>query len=160
VPENADLDTKIVEFLRLDGTLTNANISERLGVSEATIRRRRQRLEDEGYIRIIASANPIKLGYKIVAIIGVQAVKSKVLTVEAQLRALPQIHFLGLTTGHYDLMLEAWLRSNDEVVQFTTEALGRIDGILRTDIFQFLRLTKYYGWSGDLHEAGNGAEAT
>jgi Lrp/AsnC family transcriptional regulator for asnA, asnC and gidA len=160
VPENADLDTKIVEFLRLDGTLTNANISERLGVSEATIRRRRQRLEDEGYIRIIASANPIKLGYKIVAIIGVQAVKSKVLTVEAQLRALPQIHFLGLTTGHYDLMLEAWLRSNDEVVQFTTEALGRIDGILRTDIFQFLRLTKYYGWSGDLHEAGNGTEAT
>jgi Lrp/AsnC family transcriptional regulator for asnA, asnC and gidA len=160
VPENADLDTKIVEFLRLDGTLTNANISERLGVSEATIRRRRQRLEDEGYIRIIASANPIKLGYKIVAIIGVQAVKSKVLTVEAQLRALPQIRFLGLTTGHYDLMLEAWLRSNDEVVQFTTEALGRIDGILRTDIFQFLRLTKYYGWSGDLHEAGNGAEAT
>ena len=160
MPENADLDTKIVEFLRLDGTLTNANISERLGVSEATIRRRRQRLEDEGYIRIIASANPIKLGYKIVAIIGVQAVKSKVLTVEAQLRALPQIRFLGLTTGHYDLMLEAWLRSNDEVVQFTTEALGRIDGILRTDIFQFLRLTKYYGWSGDLHEAGNGAEAT
>jgi Lrp/AsnC family transcriptional regulator for asnA, asnC and gidA len=160
VPENADLDTKIVEFLRLDGTLTNANISERLGVSEATIRRRRQRLEDEGYIRIIASANPIKLGYKIVAIIGVQAVKSKVLTVEAQLRALPQIRFLGLTTGHYDLMLEAWLRSNDEVVQFTTEALGRIDGILRTDIFQFLRLTKYYGWSGDLHEAGNGTEAT
>jgi Lrp/AsnC family transcriptional regulator, regulator for asnA, asnC and gidA len=160
VSENADIDARIVEFLRLDGTLTNATISERLGVSEATIRRRRQRLEDEGYIRIIASANPIKLGYKIVAIIGVQAIKSKVLTVEAQLRPLPQIHFLGLTTGHYDLMLEAWLRSNDEVVQFTTEALGRIDGILRTDIFQFLRLTKYYGWSGDLHEAGDGAEAT
>ena len=158
--DNEDIDEKIVEFLRRDGTLTNAAICEKLGVSEATIRRRRQRLEEEGFIRIIASANPIKLGFKIVAIIGVQAIKSKVLAVEAQLRPLPQIHFLGLTTGHYDIMLEAWLRSNDEVVQFTTEALGSIDGILRTDIFQFLRLTKYYGWSGDLHEAGNGSEAT
>jgi Lrp/AsnC family transcriptional regulator, regulator for asnA, asnC and gidA len=158
--DNGDIDRQIVEFLRRDGTLTNAAICEKLGVSEATVRRRRQRLEEEGYIRIIASANPIKLGYKIVAIIGVQAIKSKVLSVESQLRSLPEVHFLGLTTGHYDIMLEAWLRSNDEVVQFTTEALGRIDGILRTDIFQFLRLTKYYGWSGDLHEAGNETEAS
>jgi Lrp/AsnC family transcriptional regulator for asnA, asnC and gidA len=160
MPENQDIDLQIVDFLRRDGTLTNGAICEKLGISEATVRRRRQRLEDEGYIRIIASANPIRLGFKIVAIIGVQAIKSKVLTVEAQLRALPEIHFLGLTTGHYDIMLEAWLRSNDEVVKFTTEALGNIDGILRTDIFQFLRLTKYYGWSGDLHEAGNSSEAT
>jgi len=160
MPESEDIDLQIVDFLRRDGTLTNGAICEKLGVSEATIRRRRQRLEDEGYIRIIASANPIRLGFKFVAIIGVQAIKSKVLAVEAQLRALSEIHFLGLTTGHYDIMLEAWLRSNDEVVQFTTEALGNIDGILRTDIFQFLRLTKYYGWSGDLHEAGNSSEAT
>ena len=59
MPENEDIDLQIVEFLRRDGTLTNAAISEKLGVSEATIRRRRQRLEDEGYIRIIASANPM-----------------------------------------------------------------------------------------------------
>lgn len=144
------IDLRIAEILQSDASLTNFAISEQLHVSEATIRRRRVRLEQEGYIRIVCSADPTKLGYKVAVIIGVQAIKSRVLDVEKELRALPEVHFLGLTTGQYDLMLEAWLRSNSELIRFTTSTLGKIQGILRTDIFQFLRLSKYHGFTGGL----------
>jgi Lrp/AsnC family transcriptional regulator for asnA, asnC and gidA len=99
--------------------------------------------------------NPIKLGFNFVTIIGVHAVANRITAVEAALEVLPQVHFLGLTTGGYDLMLEAWLRSLEDLVRFTTETLAGIDGIIRTDVFQFIRLSKYYGWSGILHGMEN-----
>ena len=146
----ADIDLHIIRLLLADGSLTNAAIAARLQTSEATVRRRRNRLEQEGYIRLVGSVNPVKLGFNSVAIIGVQAVASRIAAIEQALQKLPEVHLLGLTTGGYDLMLEAWLRSNEDLVRFTTESLARIEGIVRTDVFQFLKLSKFYGWSGAL----------
>jgi Lrp/AsnC family transcriptional regulator, regulator for asnA, asnC and gidA len=149
-----DIDLRIIRLLLADGSLTNAAIAKELHTSEPTVRRRRNRLEQEGYIRLVGAVNPIKLGFSLVAIIGIHALASRIAAVEEALKKLPEIHFLGLTTGGYDLMLEAWLRSPEDVVRFTTESLARIDGIVRTDVFQFLRLSKYYGWSGSLPGLG------
>lgn len=146
----ADIDLRIIRLLLANGSLTNAAIASKLQTSEATVRRRRNRLEQEGYIRLVGSVNPIKLGFNSVAIIGVQAIASHVAAVEQALQQLPEVHLLGLSTGGYDLMLEAWLRSSEDLVRFTTESLARIEGIVRTDVFQFLKLSKYYGWSGSL----------
>lgn len=146
----ADIDLRIIRLLLADGSLTNAAIASKLQTSEATVRRRRARLEQEGYIRLVGSVNPIKLGFNCVAIIGVQAVASRIAAVEQALQQLPEIHLLGLSTGGYDLMLEAWLRSSEDLVRFSTESLARIEGIVRTDVFQFLKLSKFYGWSGSL----------
>jgi Lrp/AsnC family transcriptional regulator for asnA, asnC and gidA len=146
----AETDLRIIRLLLADGALTNAAIAARLQTSEATVRRRRNRLEQEGYIRLVGSVNPIKLGFNCVAVIGVQAVANRIAAIEQALQKLPEIHLLGLSSGGYDLMLEAWLRSNEDLVRFTTESLARIDGIVRTDVFQFLKLSKFYGWSGTL----------
>jgi Lrp/AsnC family transcriptional regulator for asnA, asnC and gidA len=146
----AEIDLRIIRLLLANGALTNAAIASKLQTSEATVRRRRNRLEQEGYIRLVGSVNPIKLGFNSVAIIGVQAVASRVATVEQALQKLPEVHLLGLSSGGYDLMLEAWLRSSEDLARFTTESLARIEGIVRTDVFQFLKLSKYYGWSGSL----------
>jgi Lrp/AsnC family transcriptional regulator for asnA, asnC and gidA len=144
----ADIDLRIIRLLLADGSLTNASIASRLQTSEATVRRRRNRLEQQGYIRLVGSVNPVKLGFNSVAIIGVQALASRITAVEQALQKLPEVHLLGLSSGGYDLMLEAWLRSNEDLVRFTTESLGRVEGIVRTDVFQFLKLSKFYGWSG------------
>src|SRR3984957_7271175 len=146
----AEVDLRIIRLLLADGSLTNTAIAEQLQTSEPTVRRRRTKLEQDGFIRLVGAANPIKLGFSFVAIIGVQALASRITAVEAALEKLPEIHLLGLTTGGYDLMIEAWLRSPEDVVRFTTQSLAGIDGIVRTDVFQFLRLSKYYGWSGSL----------
>jgi Lrp/AsnC family transcriptional regulator, regulator for asnA, asnC and gidA len=110
-------------------------------------------------IPIVGSANPLALGYGTVAIIGVQTENAKLVTVERALKQLPEVHFLGLSTGIYDLMLEVWLRTNEDVVRFKMVELAKIDGILRLDIFQFVKLSKYYAWTGGLSDTAVSEDA-
>jgi len=147
------IDEDIVRLLQRDGTMSNLEIAKKLKTSEATIRRRRLRLERENVIRIVGSANPLALGYSTVAIIGVQTENAKIAAVEKALKQLPEVHFLGLSTGIYDLMMEVWLRTNEDVVRFKMVELAKIDGIVRLDIFQFVKLSKYYAWTGGLSDS-------
>ena len=141
------IDHRIVELLQNDGTLTNVALADLLDVSEATVRRRRARLEEEDVIRVVAVADPFKLGFAIMAIIGVQTQRSRLADVESALKRMPQVRFLGVTLGAYDLMLEAWFRTNDDLLAFVTETLAQIEGITRTESFQIMRLSKYtYDW--------------
>jgi Lrp/AsnC family transcriptional regulator for asnA, asnC and gidA len=141
------IDKKIVAFLQDDGTLTNAEIALRLGTSEATIRRRRSRLQDDDIIRIVAVADPFKLGFEVIAIIGVQTQSGHLGHVEQALKEMPEVRFLGVTLGTYDLILEAWFRSNDELLRFITVTLAGFEGVQRTESFQIMRLSKYtYDW--------------
>lgn len=151
--EIVGIDADIVEFLQRDATAANAAIAAKLGVSEATVRRRKAKLEEEGYIRIVGAINMQKLGLGTVAIIGLQAGPDKVAAIENQVKKLPEVLFLGPTTGPYDLMLEAWFHSPEELADFRSRKLAAIAGITKADVFTFLRLSKYYGWSGGLHEA-------
>ena len=142
-----ETDRRIVELLQNDGSLSNVALGHLLNISEATVRRRRSRLEEEDVIRIVAVADPFKLGFAIMAIIGVQTQRTKLADVEQALKQMPQVRFLGVTLGAYDLMLEAWFRTNNELLTFVTETLAHIDGITRTESFQIMRLSKYtYDW--------------
>lgn len=143
------MDEEIIEYLLQNGPVTNLTIAEALKTSEATVRRRRTRLEKQGIIRFVCAADPAKLGFHAAAIIGIEARANRITAIEAELKKIDDIQFLGLTTGGYDLMLEVWLRSaNDDIVKFTTETLGMIDGVVRMDVFVMTRLSKYSGWSG------------
>jgi Lrp/AsnC family transcriptional regulator for asnA, asnC and gidA len=141
------IDQKIIAFLQDDGTLTNAEIAEQIDTSEATVRRRRARLQAEDVIRVVAVADPFKLSFNIMSIIGIQVQSGHITQVERALKDLPEVRFLGVTLGAYDLMLEAWFKTNEELLQFITVTLAAIEGIQRTESFQILRLSKYtYDW--------------
>jgi Lrp/AsnC family transcriptional regulator for asnA, asnC and gidA len=141
------IDRSIVELLQEDGNLPNVEIARRLEISETTVRRRRAQLHEDDVIRVVAVANPFKLGFNIVTIIGVQTQKNRLSSVEETLREMPQVRFLGVTLGAYDLMLEAWFQSTDELLRFVTVDLATIEGITRTESFQIMRLSKYtYDW--------------
>jgi Lrp/AsnC family transcriptional regulator, regulator for asnA, asnC and gidA len=141
------LDLNIIKYLQDDGNLTNTEIAVRLGISEATVRRRRAQLQEDDVIRVVAVANPFKLGFRIMTIIGIQVEQSVLREVEQSLVGLPDVRFLGITLGEYDLMLEAWFKSNDDLLHFVTFTLTQIPGIKRTESFQILHLSKYtYDW--------------
>lgn len=143
------LDESIIEYLLLHGPVSNLVIAEALDTSEATVRRRRTRLEKQGIIQFVCAADPTRLGFQAAAIIGIQAQANRIIAIEAELKKIDDIQFLGLTTGRYDLMMEVWLRSaNEDIVKFTTETLAKIDGVIRMDVFVMTRLSKYSGWSG------------
>lgn len=151
--EIVGIDADIVEILQHDGSATNAAIAARLGVSEATVRRRKAKLEEEGYVRIVGAINMHKLGLRTVAIMGLHVAPDQLAAVENRVKKLPEVLFLGPTTGPYDLMLECWFHTADELASFRSMKLGSIPGIQKADVFTFLRLSKYYGWSGGLYEA-------
>lgn len=148
-----ETDSSIMGLLQRDGNLTNLSMAETLGISEATIRRRRARLEAEGFIRIAATVNHMKLGYQSAAIVGIQVQTSQLSEIEEKLKAISQVYFLGITSGQYDFLLEVWLKSNADFVDFKQNKLGKIDGIIRVDIFNFLKVSKTFGWSGGLVES-------
>lgn len=142
-----EISKKIIELLQEDGTMTNASLGRVLGISEASVRRRRLKLQEADVIRIAAVADPFKLGFEIMAIIGIQIERNRLHHVEEELVAMPEVRFLGVTLGTYDIMLEAWFGSRDEFLKFVTEDLAKIDGIQRTESFQIMRLSKYtYDW--------------
>jgi len=146
-----NLDRKIIEQLQNDGTQSNVSIAAQLNTSEATVRRRREKLEKNDIIRVVAVANPFKLGIEIMAIIGIQTQQNKATSVEEALIEMPQVRFLGMTLGTYDLMLEAWFMTTDDLLAFVTDTLAQIDGITRTESFQIMRLSKYtYDWGTPL----------
>jgi Lrp/AsnC family transcriptional regulator for asnA, asnC and gidA len=142
-----EYDRRILEILQDDGTLSNIEIANVLGISEATVRRRRAQLQENDVMRVVAVANPFKLGFKVMTIIGIQVEQSKLREVERALVARPEVRFLGLTLGEYDLLLEAWFRSNEELLHFVTVVLAQMQGISRTESFQVMHLAKYtYDW--------------
>ena len=146
-PSLDELDRRIITLLLEEPQSTNGEIARRLHSSASTIRRRRQRLTDEGIIRESIVADPFALGYTMMALIGIQIRQDRMQSIADQLKDLPQLRFIGLTLGRYDMLAEAWFRSNDELLEFLQESLGKIDGVQRTETLQVLRFLKYaYDW--------------
>jgi Lrp/AsnC family transcriptional regulator for asnA, asnC and gidA len=142
-----EIDLKIVELLQEEGRLSHSEIARRIGVSEATVRRRLAWLEQEDIIRIVAVANPFKLGFQIIAIIGLHVERSRLREIERALITYPEVRFLGVTIGGYDMIFEAWFHTNEELLEFLSDTLGKLEGIQRSESYQILRLSKYtYDW--------------
>lgn len=142
-----DIDRKIIEHLQSDSLATNGEIGEKIGVSTATVRRRRLRLQEEDIIRVITSINPFNLGYKVIFIMGVQVVPGKLKEAESMLKQIPGVRFMGITFGRYDLILEAWFKSGEELVKFVSETIPESGVVARTETFQIVKLSKYsYDW--------------
>jgi Lrp/AsnC family transcriptional regulator for asnA, asnC and gidA len=141
------LDTRIVTLLQKNARVTNADISKQVGVSEATVRRRIEKLLDKEVIRIQAVADPFKLGYAVIVIIGLWVDKGHLEDAEKYVCSLPEVRFVGMTMGSYDIMMEAWFRSRRELVQFVTQTLAAVPGIGRSEAFEVIKLSKYtYDW--------------
>jgi Lrp/AsnC family transcriptional regulator for asnA, asnC and gidA len=135
-------DRAIISFLQENSRITNTEIAKRLGVSEGTIRNRMRKLIDNDVIRNIAVINPDTLGYEIHVIIGIDVDYTKVKKVAEQLKDKEPIHFLGYSSGRYDMMAIAFFRNAEQQLAFYTEELAAIDGIVRFESFTVLKMLK------------------
>ncbi|OGO66354.1 MAG: hypothetical protein A2Z45_05765 [Chloroflexi bacterium RBG_19FT_COMBO_55_16] len=142
-----ELDRKLISLLLANPDETNKALAQVLHASESTIRRRRQSLFDTGILRSTVVADPFRLGYTIMALIGMQIEHRFLNSIVKALLDLPGLRFIGLTLGRYDILTEAWFKSNEELLNFVTDVLGQIPGIQRTETLQVLKLVKYgYDW--------------
>lgn len=141
-----ELDQKIIGVLRRDGRLANTEIGRYLGVSEATVRNRIRRLIDADIIEIAANVNLTRLGYERDVYIGFYCYPGKVMDVAQQLVALQEIRYVAHVTGRYDILAVASIKTQEELVGFLTDSLGKIQGLQRFETMHLLQVPKrdYY----------------
>ncbi len=130
-----DTDAKIISILRKDAKISNAAIARQIGVSDETVRRRLHRLVQEGFVRIEAIVDPAKMGYRLEALIGVEASPDMVNEVADELAKLEEVNLVTITTGSFNIFFSITLRSTSEVLEFLSTKVRPISGVGRVEVF-------------------------
>lgn len=145
------LDSRIIELLQKDGRLPNTEIAGRLGISEATVRSRLERLLRERFIQIVAVGDPFKLQFGAVGIIKIRFETRKVNHVIRELEKIPEIWYIAITTGPSDMDVEFNVRTLEDIHTLIFEKVSKIDGIIATETSVVLRFAKRrYDWGTGL----------
>ena len=141
------IDCEMIQLLQKDGRLSNTEIAKKIGISEATVRTRLNRLIEEEYIQIVAVSNPIKLGFEIVGILRIYADVKKMDHIIKELKKLRALWFIVHTTGGTGIDAEFVVKSLDELNELIFEKIYKIDGILRTETSLITKYIKrHYDW--------------
>jgi len=146
------LDRQIIELLREDGRRSNVEIARELGVSEGTVRKRVERLIREGAVRVSAVVDPRSLGYAVRALILLNMELPRVDAAARLLSQFSEVMAVYVITGGYDLAVEAVFESNERLMAFLSEKVGRIPGVLGSHTAHILRVAKQPAdWVVPLH---------
>jgi len=141
------IDCRIIELLQKDGRVSNIEIAKSIGISEATVSTRLQRLIQEKYIQIVAVSNPRKLGFKVVGTIHIHIELNKLDRIIRKLKQIKALWNIVQTTGGSGIDTEFVLKSMDELNGLIFNRINQIDGVIRTDTTLFLKYVKRkYDW--------------
>jgi Lrp/AsnC family transcriptional regulator for asnA, asnC and gidA len=143
----SDLDKRIIEHLQADGRRPFTQIALDLGVSEAAIRARTNRLIEKGILQVVGVTDPLKLGFQQMAMIGIKVEAARLIEVAEEIAAFPETDYVVVTAGTYDILVECVAEDNEALLQFLAERLRKIRGVRETETFVYLRLMKQsYQW--------------
>jgi Lrp/AsnC family transcriptional regulator for asnA, asnC and gidA len=137
-----ETDLKIMEALQKDGRVAFSQIAGQLGVSPGMIRQRYGRLVDQGFLRVVAITNPLRMGYKTMAMIGIRAEGSKLLDVAEKISRLDEVIYMIISSGRFDIFAEVVCRNHEDLLRFITEKLSTIDGVRESESFMHLKIVK------------------
>ena len=136
----------IVEQLQLDGRRSYAEIGKVVGLSEAAVRQRVQKLTDAGVMQIVAVTDPMRLGFSRLAMIGIR-VSGDSRVVADQLSEMPEVSYLILSAGTFDLLAEIVCEDDDNLIEVLNQRIRSIEGVASTETFVYLQLKKQkYDW--------------
>ena len=143
----SDLDKRIIEHLQQDGRRPFTQIAADLGVSEAAVRARTNRLVERGILQVVGVTDPLKLGFQQMAMIGIRCQAEKLMEVAARVAEFPEVDYVVITAGTYDILIETVCEDNEGLLRFLAERLRTIDGVRDTETFVYLRMVKQsYQW--------------
>jgi Lrp/AsnC family transcriptional regulator, regulator for asnA, asnC and gidA len=136
----------IIEALQRDGRQPYGAIAQAVGLSEAAVRRRVQRLRETGVMQIVAVTDPLQLGFTRQAMIGL-SVEGDVRVVADKLSALPEVDYVVMCAGSFDLLAEVVCEDDERLLQVLNDSVRSIPGVRATETFLYLKLAKQtYTW--------------
>lgn len=141
-----DLSKAIIEQLQEDGRRAYATIGRAVGLSEAAVRQRVQRLTESGVMQIVAVTDPVQVGFARQAMIGIRA-EGDLQALADALAELSEVDYVVITAGGFDVMVEVVCTGDDHLLQVLNERIRTLPGVRATETFVYLKLRKQlYNW--------------
>ncbi|MCW2747684.1 MAG: AsnC family transcriptional regulator [Nocardioidaceae bacterium] len=141
-----DTAKQIIALLQVDGRRSYASIGKAVGLSEAAVRHRVQKLQEGGVMQIVAVTDPLQMGFSRQAMIGIK-VSTGAKDVAAELAKIDQIDYVVITTGRFDILAEVVAESDDELLELLSDQISAIQSVVSTEAFLYLKLEKQtYSW--------------
>lgn len=137
---------RIIALLQVDGRMSYAAIGKEVGLSEAAVRQRVQKLTDSGVINIVAVTDPMQLGFAREAMIGVRG-RGPLEPLAEALAEIPEVDYVIITAGSFDIILELVCETDAHLLQVLSEKIRARDDVVSTETFTYLKLVKQtYTW--------------
>ena len=137
---------RIIEQLQADGRRPYAAIGKAVGLSEAAVRQRVQRLLEAGVMQIVAVTDPVQVGFSRQAMVGLR-VDGDVMVVAEQVAQLREVDYVVVTAGSFDLIVEVVCEDDDHLLELVSRRLRALPGVRHTETFVYLKLRKQrYDW--------------
>ncbi|UDY22608.1 Lrp/AsnC family transcriptional regulator [Nocardioides sp. Kera G14] len=141
-----DVSKAIIEQLQADGRRSYAAIGKVVGLSEAAVRQRVQRLVDSGVMQVVAVTDPLQLGFARQAMVGLK-VTGSLETVADALAELDEVDYVVITAGTFDVLVEVVCESDERLLELISTRIRAVPGVISTETFMYLKLRKQsYAW--------------
>ncbi|HEY2319557.1 MAG TPA: Lrp/AsnC family transcriptional regulator [Solirubrobacteraceae bacterium] len=147
-----ETDAAIVALLQEDGRRPYGEIGAAVGLSEAAARQRVNRLRDAGLMRIVAVTDPVALGRGVVATLGLR-VSGDTRVAAARLAQIPEIEYVVVTAGAFDVIAELVCASEEELLGVINDDIRSMEEVREMQTFMHLRTEKnVFAWGQRLGE--------
>ena len=141
-----DVSKSIIAQLQQDGRRSYASIGKAVGLSEAAVRQRVQRLTEAGIMQIVAVTDPLQLGFGRQAMVGIH-VDGAIEPVADALSAMEEVIYVVMTAGTYDLLCEVVSTGDEELLDLVSRRIRGVPNVRTTETFMYLKLAKQtYSW--------------
>ena len=140
-----DVDKVIVRELQVDGRMSYRRLAPLVGLSEAAVRQRVNRLRNSNVMQIVAVTDPLSLGYSMQAMLGVK-VGAEVVETAERISEVGSVDYTVITAGRYDVLAEVVCSDNEHLLE-VSNMVRRIDGVHDVEVMTYLRLVEQiYDW--------------
>jgi Lrp/AsnC family transcriptional regulator for asnA, asnC and gidA len=141
-----DVSKAIIEQLQEDGRRPYASIGKAVGLSEAAVRQRVQKLVDSGAMQIVAVTDPMQIGFARQAMIAIRAT-GDIEQIAEQLAKIDEVDYIVVTAGSFDLLAEVVVEDDSHLLRLLNDRIRTISGVTSTESFLYLKLVKQtYNW--------------
>jgi Lrp/AsnC family transcriptional regulator for asnA, asnC and gidA len=141
-----EISKQLIEELQRDGRASYTSLAKIVGLSEAAVRQRVQRLLESNVMQIVAVTDPLTVGFSRQALIGIRA-EGDLRMVAEQLSKLPELDYVVLCAGSFDLLVEVVCEDDEDLLELLNHSIRQVPGVRDTETFVYLRLVKQtYAW--------------
>jgi len=139
------ISMQIIEQLQQDGRRSYAAIGKAVGLSEAAVRQRVQRLLEAGVMQIVAVTDPLTLGFHRQTMIGIKCEGDPEIVADL-LAEMDEIDYVVIVAGSFDLLAEVVCENDDHLLEILSR-VRTVPSVTSTETFVYLKLRKQtYSW--------------